>query len=191
MIAFIDAHREADGAKPTCRVLSIAPWTYFAAKARERDPRRQPARNRRDAALSDAIRRVWEANFPVYGVRKVRKQLHRDGVPAARCTVERWMRRLGLRGATRGTGVVTKIPIKDGVCPLDRVQRRFAATQPNRLWVADFTYVVTWRGFVYWALVIDVFSRRIVGWRAALDPAHRSGTGCPATSAVRPLAAGT
>jgi len=170
MIAFIDAHREDHGVEPICRVLPIAPSTYFAAKARERDPQRQPQRTRRDAVLRHEIRRIWDENFRVYGVRKVWKQLHRDGVPAARCTVERLMRSLGLRGATRGAGVVTTIPAKEGVCPLDRVQRRFEAAQPNRLWVADFTYVATWRGFVYVAFVIDVFSRRIVGWRAASTP---------------------
>jgi len=170
MIAFIDAHREDHGVEPICRVLPIAPSTYFAAKARERDPQRQPQRTRRDAVLRHEIRRIWDENFRVYGVRKVWKQLHRDGVPAARCTVELLMRSLGLRGATRGAGVVATIPAKDGVCPLDRVQRRFEAAQPNRLWVADFTYVATWRGFVYVAFVIDVFSRRIVGWRAASTP---------------------
>ena len=170
MIAFIDAHREDHGVEPICRVLPIAPSTYFAAKARERDPQRQPQRTRRDAVLRHEIRRIWDENFRVYGVRKVWKQLHRDGMPAARCTVERLMRSLGLRGATRGAGVVTTIPAKEGVCPLDRVQRRFEAAQPNRLWVADFTYVATWRGFVYVAFVIDVFSRRIVGWRAASTP---------------------
>lgn len=139
MTAFIDAHRGAYGVEPICRVLPIAPSTYFAAKARERDPRRQPERARRDAALRHEIRRIWDENFRVYGVRKVWKQLRRDGLPAARCTVERLMRNLGLRGATRGAGVVTTIPAKDGVCPLDRVQRRFEAEQPNRLWVADFS----------------------------------------------------
>jgi putative transposase len=170
MIAFIDAHREDHGVEPICRVLPIAPSTYFAAKARERDPQRQPERTRRDVQWREEIRRIWDANFRVYGARKVWKQLRRDGLPVARCTVERLMRSLGLRGATRGAGVVTTIPAKDGACPLDRVQRRFAATEPNRLWVADFTYVATWRGFVYVAFVIDVFSRRIVGWRAASSP---------------------
>ena len=106
----------------------------------------------------------------MYGARKVWKPLGCEGIEAARCTVERLMANLGLRGAVRGKGVVTTIPAKDGVCPLDKVQRQFEADRPNQLWVADFTYVATWRGFVYVAFVVDVFSRRIVGWRATSTP---------------------
>lgn len=167
MVAFIDDHREAYGVEPICQVLPIAPSTYYDAKARERDPARQPARVQRDRILRADIDRVWRANRRVYGARKVWKQLAREGIPAARCTVERLMRADGLRGVVRGRRVRTTIPDLVGERPRDLVERAFRAERPNQLWVADFTYVATWRGMVYVAFVIDVFSRRIVGWRAS------------------------
>lgn len=167
MVAFIDAHREAYGVEPICRVLPIAPSTYYDAKARQRDPTRLPARTKRDTHLRTEITRVWRANRRVYGVRKVWKQLGREGVVAARCTVARLMRADGLRGVVRGARVRTTIPDVAADCPRDLVDRAFVASRPNQLWVADFTYVATWRGMVYVAFVIDVFSRRIVGWRAS------------------------
>lgn len=165
MVAFIDAHRAEYGVEPICAELPIAPSTYYAHKARQADPGRLPPRVVRDAELCTAIRRVWEENFQVYGARKVWKQLRREGRPVARCTVERLMGRLGLQGVVRGRRCRTTIPAEPAERPLDRVQRQFTATRPNQLWVADLTYVATWVGFVYVAFVIDVFARRIVGWR--------------------------
>jgi transposase InsO family protein len=165
MVAFIDAHRAEYGVEPICAELPIAPSTYYAYKARQADPGRLPPRVVRDAALGTAIRRVWEENFRVYGARKVWKQLQREGVAVARCTVERLMGRLGLQGVVRGRRCRTTLPATLAERPLDRVQRQFTATRPNQLWVADLTYVATWVGFVYVAFVIDVFARRIVGWR--------------------------
>jgi transposase InsO family protein len=167
MIAFIDAHRAVHGVKPICRVLPIAPSTYRAHAARRADPSKAPARSRSDAELSIAIRRVWDANFQVYGVRKVWRQLRRDGIDVARCTVARLMRQMGLKGATRGKAVRTTISDRAAPCPADRVNRQFQAPRPNALWVADFMYVATWQGFVYVAFVIDTFARRIVGWRVS------------------------
>jgi putative transposase len=167
MIAFINAHREVYGVEPICRVLPIAPSTYHAHAARRADPGRLPARARRDAALKVAIRRVFEENFRVYGVRKVWRQLDREGIGAARCTVARLMRAVGLQGAIRGKPVRTTVSNKAAPCPLDRVNRQFRARCPNALWVSDFTYVATWSGFVYVAFVVDAYARRIVGWRAS------------------------
>jgi putative transposase len=167
MVAFIDDHREAYGVEPICAVLPIAPSTYYEQKARAADPTRLPARAQRDARLRPDITRVWHANRRVYGARKVWKQLQREAIPVARCTVERLMADLGLRGVVRGRRVRTTTPDLLAERPRDLVQRAFTATRPNQLWVSDFTYVATWRGFVYVAFVIDVFSRRIVGWRAA------------------------
>ncbi len=167
MIAFIDDHRAAYGVEPICRVLPIAPSTYHAHAARCADPGRLPARARRDAALKVAIRRVFEENFRVYGVRKVWRQLDREGIGAARCTVARLMRAMGLQGAIRGKPVRTTVSNKAAPCPLDRVNRQFRARCPNALWVSDFTYVATWSGFVYVAFVVDAYARRIVGWRAS------------------------
>jgi putative transposase len=166
MVAFIDAHREAYGVEPICRVLPIAPSTYYEQKARAADPSRRPARVQRDTQLSPEIQRVWQANRRVYGAKKVWKQLNREAIPVARCTVARLMRTLGLRGVVRGRRIRTTIPEVLSERPRDLVQREFRAMRPNQLWVADLTYVATWRGFVYVAFVIDVFSRRIVGWRA-------------------------
>jgi putative transposase len=167
MVAFIDAHRATYGVEPICAVLPIAPSTYHAAKACEREPERRSMRARRDVELRDLIRRVWTAHFQVYGVRKVWRQLRRDGVAVARCTVARLMRAMGLAGAVRGRRWKTTIPDDVAARPADRVRRAFAASGPNKLWVADLTYVATWQGFVYVAFVIDVFARRIVGWRAS------------------------
>ena len=138
-----------------------------AHAARRADPGRLPARAKRDGALMAEIRRVYEANFCVYGVRKIWRQLDREGIPVARCTVARLMRAMGLKGVVRGKTVRTTIPDPAAACPLDRVNRQFKAACPNRLWVADFTYVATWGGFVYVAFVIDVFARKIVGWRVS------------------------
>jgi transposase InsO family protein len=167
MIAFIDEHRAVYGVEPICRVLPIAPSTYYAHAARRADPGKRPARSRSDAALAVEIRRVFAENFCVYGVRKVWRQLGREGIRVARCTVARLMRAMGLQGAVRGKMVRTTIPDPAAACPLDRVNRQFQAPRPNVLWVSDFTYVATWAGFVYVAFVIDVFARRIVGWRVS------------------------
>ena len=167
MVAFIDAHREAHGVEPICAALPIAPSTYYEQKARQADPTRLPARAQREAALRPAITRVWHANRRVYGAKKVWKQLHREGVPVARCTVARLMGAMGLRGVVRGRRVQTTLPAATVERPADLVQRNFTAMRPNQLWVSDLTYVATWRGFAYVAFVIDVFSRRIVGWRAS------------------------
>jgi transposase InsO family protein len=167
MIAFIDDHRAVHGVEPICRVLPIAPSTYHAHVARRRDPARVSVRARRDAELRPEIARVHAENFGVYGARKVWRQMRREGVAVARCTVERLMRAMGLRGAVRGKQVRTSIPDKALPCPLDRVNRQFHAPAPNMLWVSDFTYVATWQGFVHTAFVIDAYARRIVGWRVS------------------------
>jgi putative transposase len=167
MVAFIDDHRAAYGVEPICAVLPIAPSTYYKAKAREADPSQQPKRAKRDATLREQIRRVWTANFGVYGARKVWRQLGREGITVARCTVERLMRELGLAGVRRGRTFKTTVPDEAAARPADLVQRAFVATRPNELWVADLTYVATWRGFAYVAFVIDVYARMIVGWRVS------------------------
>ena len=167
MVAFIDDHRGQYGVEPICAVLPIAPSTYYQHKAREADPERLPDRARRDADLREQIDRVWKKNLAVYGARKVWRQLGREGNAVARCTVERLMRRMGLQGAVRGRKFKTTIPDESAYRPPDLVERKFTATRPNELWVADLTYVATWNGFVYVAFVIDVFSRTIVGWRAS------------------------
>lgn len=167
MKTFIDDHREAYGVEPICKVLPIAPSTYYEHAARKADPERRPARLRRDEALCTQVQRVWSENFAVYGVRKVWRQLRREGFDVARCTVERLMRRLGLRGVLRGKTLRTTVSDRAMPCPQDHVNRQFQASRPNTLWVSDFTYVSTWQGFVYVAFVIDVFARRIVGWRVS------------------------
>jgi transposase InsO family protein len=167
MIAFIDDHRQAYGVEPICRVLPIAPSTCHAHLARRADPSRLPDRARRDADLKVEIQRVFEENFRVYGVRKIWRQLRREGFPAPRCTVARLMRDMGLRGAIRGKPMRTTISDKAAPCPLDHVNRQFCAPAPDRLWLADFTYVATWAGFVHVAFVIDAYARRIVGWRVS------------------------
>jgi putative transposase len=167
MIAFIDEHRTLHGVEPICRVLPIAPSSYHAHAARCADPGKLPARAQRDITLRTEIRRVYEENFRVYGVRKVWRQLLREGTAVARCTVARLMRTMGLQGVVRGKRVRTTISNAAAPCPLDRVNRQFKAPRPNALWVSDFTYVATWAGFVYVAFIIDVFARRIVGWRVS------------------------
>ena len=165
--AFIDEHRATFGVEPICQVMQIAPSAYWRHAARCRNPALRSARARRDEALIPHIERVWHANMRVYGADKVWKQLRREGSDVARCTVERLMRQCGLRGVIRGKAVRTTQADKAAPCPLDRVNRQFRATRPNQLWVSDFTYVSTWQGFVYVAFVIDVFARRIVGWRVS------------------------
>jgi putative transposase len=168
MVTFIDQHRGTYGVEPICAELPIAPSTYFLHKAQQQDAASRSARHRRDDALRAAIQRVWDENEQVYGPRKVWKELRREGHRVARCTVERLMRAMGLRGVSRGRAwVITTRADAAAERPADRVNRQFAATRPNQLWVADFTYVATWRGFVYVAFVIDVFARRIVGWRVS------------------------
>ena len=167
MIAFIDDHREAHGVEPICKVLPIAPSTYHEHAAKRADPAKLSPRAKRDMSLKLEIRRVFAANFEVYGVRKVWRQLRREGFDIARCTVERLMRSMGLRGVIRGKPVKTTVSDKAAPCPLDHVKRQFRAPRPNVLWVSDFTYVATWQGFVYVAFVIDTFARRIVGWRTS------------------------
>ena len=168
MVAFIDQHRDTYGVEPICAVLPIAPSTYFLRKAQQQDPTQRSARRTRDDELRAAIQRIWDENQQVYGPRKVWRQLRREGIRAARCTIERLMREMGLRGAGRGRAwKVTTQSDRTDARPADLVDRQFTATRPNQLWVADFTYVATWRGFVYVAFVIDVFARRIVGWRVS------------------------
>ena len=167
MTAFIDANREAYGVEPICKVLPIAPSTYYLHAARQANPNLRSPRAKRDDWLSGEIRRVWEANFRVYGAQKLWRQLRREGLEVARCTVQRLMTQMGLRGVIRGKGVKTTTSDKNADCPLDFVNRQFQADRPNQLWVADFTYVSTWQGFVYVAFVIDAFARRIVGWKVS------------------------
>lgn len=167
MVRYIDDHRDRFGVEPICEVLPIAPSTYYEQKAREREPERRPAREQRDETLKPEIQRVFDENFRVYGARKVWKQLRREKIEVARCTVERLMRVLGLRGAVRGKRFKTTIPDELADRRQDRVNRRFTVSRPNALWVADLTYVATWRGVIYVAFVIDAFARRIVGWRVS------------------------
>lgn len=168
MVTFIDDHRAVYGVEPICAVLPIAPSTYRRWRQLRRVPERRAARSLRDEALRARIRRVWDENFGVYGADKVWRQLRREGVVVARCTVERLMRSMGLRGAMRGRAFkVTTTADESAARPRDLVQRSFVARRPNELWVADLTYVATWAGFVYVAFVIDVFSRAIVGWRVS------------------------
>jgi transposase InsO family protein len=147
--------------------LQIAPSTYYQHAARRAGRCVPPARALRDARLRLEIRRVWEENFHVYGARKVWLQLNREGIEVARCTVERLMREMGLCGVVRGKSVRTTVSDKTQPCPQDRVNRHFQADRPNALWVSDFTYVSTWQGMVYVAFIIDVFARRIVGWKVS------------------------
>ena len=168
MASFIDEHRQEYGVEPICSVLPIAPSTYHEIKARQADPSRLPARRKRDAELCPEIRRVWSDNLEVYGQDKTLRQLKREGVSVARCTVARLMRGMGLHGVVRGRAwTTTTTPDEDSERPSDLVCRNFTAERPNQLWVADLTYVPTWRGFVYVAFVTDVFSRMIVGWRVS------------------------
>ena len=167
MNAFIDEHRASHGVEPICNALQVAPSAYRRHVACQRNPALLSARAQSDAQLMPQVQRVYDQNLRVYGADKVWPQLKREGVTVARCTVERLMRCLGLQGVRRGKKVRTTIPDAKAACPLDRVNRHFKAQRPNQLWVADFTYVSTWQGFVYVAFVIDVFARRIVGWRVS------------------------
>ncbi|WP_105423702.1 IS3 family transposase [Neorhizobium sp. T25_27] len=167
MISFIDEHRSVLGVEPICRLLPIAPSTYYEVVAKRTDVGRLSARERNDIAMKVEIRRVFNENFQVYGVRKVWRQLQREGFDIARCTVARLMRMMGLQGIIRGKPIKTTVSDRSAPCPLDRVNRHFKAPAPNMLWLSDFTYVATWQGFVYVAFVIDAFARRIVGWRAS------------------------
>ncbi|MDQ0395387.1 transposase InsO family protein [Labrys monachus] len=167
MKAFIDEHRSDYGVEPICKVLPIAPSTYWEHAGRQADPARVPERDRRDAALSPQIRRVHAENLSVYGARKVWLQLGREGHRVARCTVRRLMKRLDLRGVIRGKTVKTTVSSPATPCPADKVNRNFKAARPNALWLSDFTYVSTLSSFVYVAFVIDAFARRIVGWKAS------------------------
>jgi putative transposase len=167
MIAFIDDHRAAYGIEPICKVLPIAPSTYYDHAAKRTNPETRSDRAKRDTALQADIQCVFAENFEVYGARKIWRQMRREGREVARCTVERLMQTMGLQGAVRGKPIKTTISDKATPCPLDHVKRQFRAPEPNRLWVSDFTYVATWQGFVYVAFVIDTFARRIVGWRVS------------------------
>ncbi|WP_407658810.1 IS3 family transposase [Methylococcus geothermalis] len=164
---FVDVHRDTFGVEPICKVLQIAPSGYRRHAAQQRNPALRSARAQRDDALVPQIERVWQVNLQVYGADKVWRQRNREGIAVARCTVERLMRRLGLRGVIRGKVVRTTVSDRTLPCPLDRVNRDFKAERPNQLWVADFTYVSTWQGWLYVAFVVDVFARRIVGWRVS------------------------
>ena len=167
MVSFIDEHRGEHGVEPICKQLPIAPSTYYAHKFLEREPDRACDRSKRDQWLEVEIERVWNENLQVYGVRKVWRQLVRENIAAARCTVARLMKRLGIEGVRRGRKCWTTISDDALDRPADLVNRQFVATRPNQLWVADITFVATWSGFVYVAFVIDVFARCIVGWRVS------------------------
>jgi putative transposase len=163
MVRFIDEHRDKYGVEPIYQQLTIAPSTYYENKTREAEPVRLAPRVRRDTEISREIRRVFEENFQVYGARKVFRQLNREQITVARCTVERLMRSLGLQGIRRGGKRWTTISKEMADGPADLVKRQFVAIRPDQLWIADFRYVATWAGFVYVAFVVDVFSRRIYG----------------------------
>jgi len=165
--AFVDEHRGQFGVEPICKVLQFAPSAYRRHAARQRDPALISRRAQRDSELKRHVRRVWDNNMQVYGADKVWKQMNREGIRVARCTVERLMRSMGLQGARRGKGVRTTVPDVNAPCPFDRVNRNFRADRPNQLWVSDFTYVSTWQGWVYVAFIIDVYARRIVGWQVS------------------------
>lgn len=168
MVQFIDDHRTVSGVEPICRGLPIAPSTYFRHQAEHRDPRKRSVRAQRDDVLCAIIRRIWEEHHRVYGPRKVWKQMGREGLHEARGRVRRLMRAMGLAGAVRGRAWTTTTESQPNAeRPTDLVDRHCTATRPNQLWVADFTSVATWRGFVHVAFVIDVFARRIVGWRVS------------------------
>jgi putative transposase len=164
---FVDTHRDRFGVEPICAVLQIAPSAYRRHAARQRQPQMRSERAKRDEALLIHIERVWQVNMQVYGADKVWRQLKREGITVARCTVERLMRQQGLAGVRRGKIKRTTYTDVAAPCPQDHVNRQFVAQRPNQLWVSDFTYVSTWQGFVYVAFVIDVYARFIVGWRVS------------------------
>ena len=167
MATYIDENKDLFGVEPICNVLPIAPSTYYEHKAKQRDPTRRSDREKRDEVLKPEIERVWQENFKVYGARKVWLQLNREEIDVARCTVARLMKIIGIQGVKRGRRTITTIAGNALDRPRDAVNRDFNASRPNALWVADLTYVATWRGFVYVAFVIDAFARRIVGWRVS------------------------
>ena len=185
MIAFIDDHRGVYGVEPICRVLPIAPSTYHAHVARRGDPAKTSPRARQDLVLMEGIRQVHAANFGVYGARKVWRQLGREGIAVARCTVERLMRSMGLRGVVRGKEIRTTIADNALPCPADKVNRHFRAPHPNALWVSDFTYVATWQGFVHAACHRRLRPpyRRLAG---LTDGSCGLCPRCPGTSPARP-----
>ena len=167
MIAFIKQHRGVCGVEPICRVLQIAPSTFYAHLAVENDPAKASDRVKRDAELRPEMKRVWKDNRSVYGARKLWHAMKREKFDVARCAIERLMRDIGIEGVRRGKKIKTTWPDKALPCPLDRVNRQFRAMMPNQRWVSDFTYVSTWQGFVYVAFVIDTFANKTVGWRAS------------------------
>ncbi len=167
MATYIDENKDRFGVEPICNVLPIAPSTYYEHKTKQRDPTRRSDREKRDEVLKPEIERVWQENFKVYGARKVWLQLNREEIDVARCTVARLMKIIGIQGVKRGRRTITTIPGNALDRPRDAVNRDFNVSRPNALWVADLTYVATWRGFVYVAFVIDAFARRIVGWRVS------------------------
>ena len=167
MVDYIDQHKDRYGVEPICDVLPIAPSTYFDHKDKQRNPEKRSARAKRDEVLKPEIQRVWNENFKVYGARKVWLQLNREDIVVARCTVARLMKDLGIQGVRRDKKTITTIADQSTVRPRDAVNREFTASRPNALWVADLTYVATWRGFTYVAFVIDAYARRIVGWRVS------------------------
>lgn len=167
MYAFVDQYRHTHGVEPICTALQVAPSAYRRHAARRKDASLLSNRAQRDLELSAKIDQVWRANFQVYGADKIWKQMNREAVLVARCTVERLMRRLGIQGAVRGKVMRTTVSDPKAPCPLDRVNRNFKAQRPDQLWVSDFTYVSTWQGWLYVAFVIDVYARRIVGWRVS------------------------
>ena len=167
-VAFVEAHRADYGVEPICRELAIAPSTFYRHRTHHVDPTTRSDRAQRDDGLRVETQRVWDAHHQVYRPRKVWKQLRRDGIAVARCTMQRLMREMGLVGVVRGRAwTTTTLPDTAATRPPDLVERTFTAERPNQLWVSDFTYVATWHGFVYVAFVIDVFARRIVGWRVS------------------------
>ena len=170
MIAFIEDHRDDLGVEPICKVLPIAQSTFYEHAAIARNPDLASDRAKRDADLSPEVKRVWEQNNEVYGIRKVWHQLQREEFSVARCTVARLMKRLDIQGVIRGKVKKTTVPDKSQPCPKDKVNRKFRAPAPNMLWVSDFTYVSTWQGFVYVAFIIDTFANKIVGWRVSSSP---------------------
>ena len=167
MISFVDDHRSVYGVELICRILQIAPSTYYHQLACRADPTKASARQQRDAVFRPKIQKVWNDNWKVYGVRKAWRQLKREGVDIARCTVARLIAEMGLRGAVRGKVVKTTVPDTSVPCPRDKVNRQFRAPVPNMLWVSDFTYVSTWQGFAYIAFIIDTFANRTVGWKVS------------------------
>ena len=167
MKMFIDDHRDDHGVEPICRVLPIAPSTYYVHAAITGNPDLASDRAKRDASLRPEIKRVWDDNYEVYGVRKVWRQMQREGFDIARCTVSRLMKQLGIQGVIRGKPLKTTHSNPAAPCPRDHVNRQFNAPAPNILWLSDFTYVSTWQGFAYVAFIIDAYARRIVGWRVS------------------------